>query len=283
MRTELSFFFKNGLTSAALLLLTQCCVAQNLYDPEHSRQFADYLAKSKQFETAIPEYERVLFIAPDDSLKIAIVSCYRRAGKYTEGIKRSNEFFSNSSAMPEPLAREYAHLLLLNRSFDSTKQFIATNNNLTQGDKLLLQLNTALLNKKWKEASLLMSTADTISQPILVSYKKITDESAKLRYKSPALATGLSILIPGAGKVYTKDWKDGLISFITVVAGGWQAYVGYQKKGTSSVYGWINAGLCLGFYSGNIYGTAKAAKRYNKRLDDALHHKAEDLFLRSLD
>ena len=42
--------------------------AQNLYDFENSAAFASYLRQTNQFELAIPEYERLVFMKPGKRL-----------------------------------------------------------------------------------------------------------------------------------------------------------------------------------------------------------------------
>jgi hypothetical protein len=54
----------------------------------------------------------------------------------------------------------------------------------------------------------------------------------------------------------------------------WQAYRGFSKSGKNSVYGWVFASLATGFYIGNIFGSHKSAKKYNKKIDDNLYNEA---------
>ncbi|TAE87766.1 MAG: hypothetical protein EAY81_03695 [Bacteroidetes bacterium] len=82
--------------------------------------------------------------------------------------------------------------------------------------------------------------------------------------KRPGLAAGLSAIIPGLGKVYAKQPKNGLVTFFTVGALGFQAASGLALKGVTSIYGWIYVGAASVFYLGNIYGGYYAAKRYNQ-------------------
>jgi hypothetical protein len=57
--------------------------AQNLYDLEHSKKFADYLIKTRQFDLGAIEYERLSFLEPNnDTLKIALINCYSFNKKY---------------------------------------------------------------------------------------------------------------------------------------------------------------------------------------------------------
>ena len=259
--------------------------AQNLYDLNNSLLFAEYLTKTKQYNFAAQEYERILFLNHDnDTIKLNLISSYKKAGNYSQGIFRTEELYKNISDLPNSLAIEYSKLLLLNDSFNKAKQFLSLNNNLTSEEKLIMQLNAELLNRKWSTANQLFNKGymDTTKFHLLSEYKKIIDEGINLKYKSPALALGFSAIVPGAGKFYTKDWKDGLIALITVGASAWQAYTGFYKKGLNSTYGWIYGGIGIGFYTGNLYGSLKAAKKYNQRINEKVHKKAQEIFNKDL-
>ena len=86
-------------------------------------------------------------------------------------------------------------------------------------------------------------------------------------------------VIPGLGKVYAGDWKDGVVSALIVGSMGYESYVGFHARGTRSVFGWIFAGLTVGFYGGNIYGSYKSAQRYNLRMDNEIHDEVEKLVI----
>ena len=99
-----------------------------------------------------------------------------------------------------------------------------------------------------------------------------------IKLKSPFLAGSMSAIVPGSGKFYTRDWKDGLIGFLTVGASAYQSVRGFQRRGINSGYGWVFGGLATGFYFGNIYGSVQSAKRYNKRKKQNLKLKIENRF-----
>ena len=100
-----------------------------------------------------------------------------------------------------------------------------------------------------------------------------------MKYKSRFLAGSLSAIIPGMGKVYSGRWKDGIISLLFVAGTGYQAYRAFNDKGIESVYGWIMGSLSLGFYIGNIYGSAKAARLYNTKQDQFYREKVTHYYI----
>ena len=83
-------------------------------------------------------------------------------------------------------------------------------------------------------------------------------------------------MVPGLGKVYTKNYNDALFSFVVIGTAAYPAYSGFSKKGANSIYGWISASLATSLYFGNVYGAYKAAKTYNKKINDAYIKRATD-------
>ncbi len=252
--------------------------AQDLYDLQHSLDFTDYLIKTRQYVFAVQELERVHYLDPgNDSISFRLMEAYRKSGKQQQGITRAEELYPALN-FPPPVAMEYAKQLIESRQFDKAGHFLSGKTSLTDHDSYLLKLNCELLNNRWKEAAALFVSGDTAAFPLSKEYLPVIQQGMHLRYKSPGIALALSTLLPGAGKFYTKDWQDGLISMVTILAAAWQAKTGFSKKGIQSTYGWIYSCMGVGFYSGNLYGSYKAAKKYNRRLDEKLHKQVEDIW-----
>ncbi len=82
--------------------------------------------------------------------------------------------------------------------------------------------------------------------------------------KSPVLASILSAIVPGLGKIYTDQISDGITAFI---ATGLLTFLAYDNFHANHKFrGWIFTGLGGLFYAGNIYGCAAAAQIYNAKL-----------------
>jgi len=121
---------------------------------------------------------------------------------------------------------------------------------------------------------------DALHIPEVLVLNETCIKASQLKRKSPALAACMSGIIPGSCKWYAGERKDAVIGFISIGMMAYQAYRGFKKEGTSSVYGWISAGLGTGFYLGNIYGSARSAKRYNARKFKTLLPDIENNFRR---
>ncbi len=262
------------------LLFSHSGVAQNLFDEEHTKQFADYLYKSSQFKLATEEYERWLFMNPaNETAKLYLLKSYRKAGLFDKGIIRTKELFPDVNTLPENIFDEYTYMLVSDRKFNEANKLITDVPTLPEEKKDYLHMNISLLNKDWKDARQLYQHNNNDSLQSFMPYGPIIKEADDLRHRSAGLATMFSTVVPGTGKFYTGEWKDGIVSLVLVGACAFQSYRGFHRDGVSSAYGWIYGSISTGFYLGNIYGSFKSAKKFNKKYEDALVKKSRDLFM----
>lgn len=95
-------------------------------------------------------------------------------------------------------------------------------------------------------------------------FEKFAKACTSYSQKNVALATTLSIFIPGAGKWYTGNFSSFLSSFLSITSFiGGTLYTGIEsnwKDWRPYVFGTC----ALGLYITDIYGSYKAAKRYNE-------------------
>ncbi len=257
--------------------------AQDIFNSANTEKFAYYLYSSSQYNLSAEEYERLLFMKPDDdSAKIFLLKSYRKAELFAKGIVRTQELFPDIENAPKNIFNEYTYLLILNKQQDKALSLVQSSHSISEKEKDYLQLNIDLLNKDWKPAKEIYNKWQQNDNEMYGPYKPIISEADNMKHRSAGLAALMSAVVPGAGKFYTGDWKDGTVSFIFIGLTGYQAYRGFDKYGTKSAYGWIYGGLDLGLYLGNIYGSYKSAKNFNKKHEDALVKKAQFLFSRNL-
>ena len=107
-----------------------------------------------------------------------------------------------------------------------------------------------------------------------------TDENLRLvsnieniKYKKPGLAAGLST-IPGLGYFYAKHPGSGFISLLINALLGYSVYTSIKSKnyGVAGAFGFLG----LGFYTGNIQGSAHSVHRYNNALKKKVLDKLYD-------
>jgi len=242
------------------------CYSQDLYSLEQSKKYAEYLFSSQQHTLAAEEYERLVYLDSNNiRFKYNLIKSYRLAGDFNMGIRRIYFFYGNSTdTMPQILASEFVKLQILSDSLSVVENFIKSTGKLSAEYKSVVQSCDLLLNGNYKAATLLVNESAIKYPEFPVSVVNLTQRANSLKHKSPYLAAGFSVIIPGSGKFYTKNWSDGIFALLFVAGNAWQAYRGFNEHGMKSAYGWVFAGLSTSFYIGNVFGSVKAAKRYNK-------------------
>lgn len=273
--TKINMILKSHQTKSSLRLLIFLvisvshafrCYSQDLYDPENSRKYAEYLFSSLQHELAAQEYERLVFFDNRNTgFKLNLIKSYRLSGNLSSGIRRIYSFYGHSpDSMPRLLTIEYLKMQLLSDSLPLVKSFLNRNTTLSPENIAIFQSCNMLLAGEYSAASLFVKKTSENNPAFPEDIIKLASRSANLKLKSPFLAAGFSAIIPGTGKFYTRNWSDGVVSLLFVAGNAFQAYRGFNEHGIKSGYGWAFASLSASFYIGNIFGSAKAARRYNK-------------------
>jgi len=252
----------------------QTIAPSSLYDYPHSLAFALHLAQKEQYASAAREYERVVFLHPSDSNAAGLLRCYRKGNLLGEGIFRAEQLRADSNAAFGTHAGiEYGKLLLISGATLKATSFLAAAPPLPPQDSAQFAVAIALLARHWQEADSLCTRFSARSKALdnaCEPFAAVTAHAATIRYKSPVVATALSIAVPGLGKGYADQWRDGVISLVFVAGNALLAQRGFKRSGMDSVQGWAFGGISAGFYLANIYGSYRAATRYNNRIDNAI-------------
>lgn len=236
------------------LLLTASAFPQNLdlHSNENKKKFADHLFCEKDYLRSIFEYESVLQSAKDDSIKFKIGLAYQRLGEYQESM---NIF---SSLMPgKDAENEFYHSLFLMNDF---KKF---RNSLNSSREEVNPSVNKLYMFSYFFTDETLPTIEKFYQtfPGEKAVESFYRQKINPGYKSEITAVVLSALIPGAGKIYTGQYGDGITAFI---ATGLLAYLSYSNFNNDHDFrGWLFGSAAAVFYAGNIYGSAASAKIFN--------------------
>lgn len=270
---------KKKLLILFIIIYSTKAFSQDLYNFENTKKFAEYLAKSGQYDLATREFERLTFMSPDnDTLKTSLLSMYRRSGKYDEALIRGKQLYPELTTMSATSAVEYGRTLLLKSEYKSAKNFWESNLKLSSADKTILSATSDILQDNYKSANEILQTVKPEDHRLATNYKELAEQAMEIKRKSPAVAGIMSAIIPGTGRMYVKDWKDGIVSLFFVGTMAFQSVRGFNKSGVKSTRGWIYGGIGFGFYLGNIYGSVVSAKGYNKKSHSSIRTKIENLF-----
>ena len=267
---------KTCMVLAVCVLTISSGAQENIMDFDNSLKFARYLKSTNQYRFASEEYERLNFLWPGNtSVILEMVQTYR-FNNQCDKLEASFDLLKKNLLRVDPsnAAREYLAFALTCRS-DSEK-FFEISSLLRSGERCFYELGHFWVTQKYDSAfNYNRNNADLIKEEHNYLFQ-LTCDFEHEKYKSPALGLVMSAIIPGSGKLYSKRTGDALISFLFVSTNAYASYRAFNRKGIKSVNGWIFGSLAFSFYSANLYGSAKAAKRYNDDLRTRYQNNAEN-------
>lgn len=240
---------------------------QDIFGVEATKNYADFLKNKREYEKAAAEYERLLFLdsAQIDYCNSQLVICYYHLGDlnsiYNIGIQEFD---------PDESKYVFKTFLKNKRYGDALNLLDSTNYSFNKEQINFNKGLTYLLKGDFSSAQSFLE--QDYSDDLIMDHKPfIKDVNTDLfnyRGKSPFLAASLSAIIPSSGRLYTKDYADAALNFIFISVTAIQAYRGFTNPEIGRWQGWLYGGLSASFYVGNVFGSWKAAKRYNKRYYD---------------
>jgi len=267
-----SGIFKQGVL-VFLVLQTVLADAQDLFNYDNSKSFADYLYNTKRFELSQREYQRVLFLKPTDTSSwINLVKSYHFIRDFKEALAFTDSAESTLGQGNKRLGmlRTYSYLKM--NEFDMVDQTVE-DYPFSQNEKTILTSSRNALSGNWNY----FDDFPERDNYWIKSFKSMAAEIRADKKKRPYLAGIMSAIIPGSGKIYSKRGKDGLFSFVLVGTTAWQASRLISRRGITNVGSIFFSGFALGLYSGNIYGSVKAARNYNQRLEIKNNERSNEL------
>lgn len=247
----------------------------NIFSKQNSLLYAQFLSQSGKNIAAAHEYARILaFESNNDSLRLATIAEYRKAGIYDTAI-----FYINGYELNHILFQKEAILLyLLSRNFDELGRFLKLCT-LETHEKEIAVLHAFMLKGEWKSAEKQLEYVQIPTMERIIAYNKLVEKGKKSPHRNMALAVGMSALVPGLGRVYAGAPWEGLSTFIINGFLAFSAYRGFSQKEYESIPGWGYGAAFAGFYAANIYGTVKQVKKFNKKQADKLANEVEHLIL----
>lgn len=256
---------------------------QNLFDSLNTAKYADFLFLSANYREAIEEYERLVFTyQAGHDMKLRLVKSYRLAGQPGLAADRLKSLWVNPETVSQHVSRELFALKVINNDINELDDSVEKNTLLSWEEKVFFRSSSALFQEDYLKAHTILSQPAPLSSYALSAFRSITNDALSQTYKSPLLSGMMSAAIPGSGKIYAGNWEDGLLSLSIVGVSAWQAYRGFEKHGTKSIYGWIYSAISGAFYIGNIYGSVKETNKYNQQKRSRIKIRVEAVFYNNL-
>jgi tetratricopeptide (TPR) repeat protein len=267
------------LLSLVTSLQVSIVFSQNLFDSLNTLRYADYLYGAANFTEAIGEYERYVFLFDaSDNEYLRLVRSYRKSGNPDKAYDRLLGIWEKPALVSPMVSKEYYGLKIITNRNENFLNDLALDDKLNEQDKVFLASTYLLLDLKIDQAREMLSVADRSGMNPLADLLNVTEEVSDFKFKSPVVSGLLSTILPGAGKFYTGSVGDGIISLAMIGSLAWQAYRGFDKNGVESASGWIFGSIGAGFYIGNIWGSAKAANKYNYQQKDKIQVRVKSIF-----
>lgn len=251
-------------------VLGQDSRSSSLFDLKPSCSYAAHLMATSHFVESALEYERLMAtFQGQDSLKWYAGKAWHAAGQTSKALQLVKD------EMPDNTEKA-AMWVIWNLNQDGPNEVDAVNLKIA-----------GLPDPFLSDVGMLQLICDVVPEKrgfngnsnIPPGWGDLWADRKKWHPKHPGIAAMGSALIPGLGKVYTRDYKDAAMSFLYISLSAYQVYRGLEKKnGQWAPYSIIFAGIGSVFYLGNIYGSYKSALRFNANSKKEFKHRAEKIF-----
>jgi len=206
-------------------LLFNNVYSQNI---ENVVALGDSLFSLQKYDAALNEYRRAFFFsnhAIKSAIRNKIADCYLASGDITTAREQYDTAFyyaKNDSDRVEVafskiqcylLQRNFGFALLKLNELDTDQSvYLASKKELLIG---LSFFGLDLYDKAFEAFNTALDSADTVK---IMQLTNLQGQLIKLKHPYPALATVMSILVPGSGQIYTGEILDGINS-IVILAG----------------------------------------------------------------
>ncbi len=235
----------------------------NFQSPPNIKKFADFLFCEKDYLRAAIEYEKYLSVIPTDSVRFKIglsflyMNKFDKAANHFMKVEKSSNLFKDAE-------------IFYYRSIFEEKEFYLFRKKYSESS--LSGISILNISKLFYLTYLFTSDSLPEKDNFLMPFSNEEKQSIKCFYewkenpplKSSVKAALFSVIFPGAGKFYTKNYSDGIIA---AIATGLFAYLAYDNFNASHNFrGWLFSGVSAFFYAGSIYGSAASAQIYNAKI-----------------
>jgi|WetSurMetagenome_2_1015567.scaffolds.fasta_scaffold45419_2 hypothetical protein len=233
--------------------------------PQNIKLFADFLFCDKDYLRAIEEYEKYLKVIDSDTVKFKIALSYSLMNDQYSAFQKFSSA-NNSSTFYEQSGIEILKSLYLLKE-DSlfylfSNDLINSKSQFSNNAQKLLNTSILMTEKKLPDENIFFKPFENEEKIIL---RKFYNQKLNRPYKSEFAAGIFSAIIPGAGKIYTSNYGDGITAFILSGLLTYLAYTNFEHNHPTRA--WIFTALGTGFYAGNVYGSVASAQIFNAKVN----------------
>lgn len=252
--------------------------------------FSDHLFKNRLYSEGILYYrwhlrDTSLAMAQRDTLLYRLGYCFEKKGLLDSSVEAYSHV-GNTTALYEKSSAAVLEQYIEASRFGNARNFMGAIAPRDAGQlsyKFYWMAATDFLNNDTAQLardSLNFQFAKGDALTYTNAFRTQMGRIEKIRKKSPALAAGMSAVIPGLGKAYAGRPKHGLAAFMPCAVLGVQAFEAYRRGGVKDPRFLVYSSLFSVFYIGNIYGSALTVKAVrNETINDARYRIQADLVL----
>jgi hypothetical protein len=261
------------LTLALLVLLAAPAGAGDRELAEQSFSFANHLLVEGEYYRAVTEYRRTLYWAPDGARELrarsvlGVGQALHAGGEFT----RASEWLVRERDQIEDPALRAEALRLMSRGF------------LVDNHGLRLQQVLEEVDPGWPERdfyrglalarSAEWARAETVFGSIpgdspngaFAAHNALASHAAAERGRKSPTVGGVLGLVPGLGYLYSGHAQSALSTLVVVGLGTWATIEAFDSG--NDVLGGVLTAITITWYGSSIYGSARAANRYNAALE----------------
>jgi hypothetical protein len=250
-----------------IFLFSSSLISQQIdfQSPQNIKQFADFLFCDKDYLRAIDEYEKYLKTIDDDTIQFKIALGYSLINDQNNAIQKFSLIINSSPFYEQSKIEKLKSLLLQNTDslfYLSANELINSNSPYSNNANRLNNTSLLLIEKELPEKEKFLIPFVNDEKSILNNFY---DSKKNPPYKNEVLAGILSAIIPGAGKIYTENYGDGITAFLLTGLFSYLAYTNFEHDHQTRA--WIFTALGAGFYAGNVYGSIASAQIFNAKIN----------------
>ncbi len=244
-------------------------------DSDKQFDFAEFYFSNKEYLRAIGEYKRFIYFFPKDkrveSAMYRIGMAYYYDRRFREAIDSFKKLIdkyvdTNFSIKSYFMTSEsYLRINAFNSAIINLHNLITITDDVNLKDKAYYRIGWIYIEMaSWEKARVYFAKISAQNKQ-KYRFEKLSTELEKVKYipeKNPQIAGFLSV-IPGAGYLYCKRYKDAIIAFLLNTGLIYAAYESFDDD--QYALGGLITFVGFGFYAGSIYGSITSAHKYNRK------------------
>lgn len=255
--------------------------------PQTHLKLADAFADEGDYYRAITEYKKVIHLFPGyakrDWVHFQIGRMYYEGGKFPQAKHELLPLTEGKDARLKFLAYNFIALSYFeNQEYSNARRVFGELTSEEAGkpyssDYMIYSAIAFAGDKKFAESLALMKDAKAATAAkasVAPQYETFfnsalpeLEKAAELSPKSTFWAVAFSILLPGSGHFFLREWDTGIVSLSLVGGAAFLAYDGFAND--SAVQSILFTTFATGAYIGQAYSAYRTSRKYNDELGDS--------------